>query len=257
MDLDNKFQDRTNQDLFLEYKANGSQEVKQELVLRHMYIVRNVAVQMRGIYNDFAQIEDIVNEGAIVIMNFIDKYDMSKNIKFESYISKRIRGLVIDFVRKYDWVSRSVRKGDKDINNAVNFLHTELNRTPTNQEVAQYLNLPLVKYEELLSKINLMSVVSFESMLEDSYEGRVNSQITSPDLESIPEYCLDVQEQEELLRKAIVQLRENEQTVIALKYTEELSMREIAQVLEVSEPRIFQIHANAVKKLRKILDQEI
>ncbi|MFI3173892.1 MAG: FliA/WhiG family RNA polymerase sigma factor [Bacillota bacterium] len=250
MELDPKFADKTDHELFLEYKALPTPEMKQELVLRYMHIVRNVAVHMRGVYNDFAQIDDIVNEGAIVIMNAIDKFDVTKNIKFESYISKRIRGLVIDIVRKYDWVSRSVRKGNKDINEAMNFLYTNLGRMPTDQEIANHLNMPLAKYEEMLSKINLMSVVSFESMLEDSYEGKVNSQIVNPDLETLPEYHLDTMERESELKEAIGTLRENEQLVVSLKYNEELSMREIAQVLGVSEPRIFQIHANAMKKLR-------
>ncbi len=250
MDMDNKFEDKTNQELFLEYKASNNQEIKQELVLRHMYIVRNIAIHMRGVYSDFTQIDDVVNEGAIVIMNCIDKFDITKNIKFESYISKRIRGLVIDIVRKYDWVSRSVRKGNKDINNAINLLYTTLGRLPTDAEIAQYLNMSLSKYEELLSKINLMGLISFESMIEDSYEGKLNNQIVSPDMETLPEYYLDNLEKEESLKKAISNLRDNEQLVISLKYNEELSMREIAQVLNVSEPRVFQIHANAMKKLR-------
>lgn len=257
MDLESKFKDITNQELFLEYNKTQSLEIKQELVLRYMYIVKGVAMHMRGVYNDFAQIDDIVNEGAIVIMNSIDKYDINKNIKFESFISKRIRGLVIDIVRKYDWVSRSVRKGNKDVNNAINILYSQLGRFPLNAEVAQYLNMPLAKYEELLAKINLMSVVSYESMMEDSYEGKVSSQIVNPDLESLPEHYLDSLEREEELKKAILLLRENEQLVISLKYNEELSMREIAQVLGVSEPRIFQIHANAMKKLRANLADKI
>ncbi len=248
-----KRNEMTNEELFAAYKATEDLTIKNELVLRYVHIVKNVAIQMRGVFQDFAQIDDIVNEGVLALMTSIDKFDLDKNIKFESFIAKRIRGIVIDIARKNDWVPRSVRKAAKDIDQATGVLYTELGRMPEDEEIAAYLNISLEKYHEYLKKTNLMNVLSFEMLLDDTENGGQHSQIMNTNMETMPEHYLDSMELEREIKEGLEGLREKEKLVISLHYAEDLNMKEIASVLGVSEPRISQIHANALRKLRLFL----
>ncbi|MDD3394460.1 MAG: FliA/WhiG family RNA polymerase sigma factor [Anaerotignum sp.] len=253
--MNKKRNEMTNEELFAAYKSTGDLGIKNELVLRYVHIVRSVAVQMRGVYNDFTQIEDIVNEGVLVLMSSIDKFDLDKNVKFESFISKRIRGIVIDIARKNDWVPRSVRKAAKDIDKAAGALYAELGRAPTDEEIAEYLNISLEKYHEDLRKSNLMNVLSFEMLLEDAGSGGFHSQMANQNLETMPEHYLDSLEMEREIKMGLESLREKEKLVVSLHYVQDLNMKEIAAVLGVSEPRISQIHSNALRKLRLFLKE--
>ncbi|WMI80968.1 sigma-70 family RNA polymerase sigma factor [Anaerotignum sp. MB30-C6] len=255
MILKKKLSEMTNEELFAEYKVSGDLEIKNELVLRYIHIVKAVAIQMRGVYSDFTQVEDIVNEGVLALMNSIDKFDLDMNVKFESYISKRVRGVVIDIARKNDWVPRSVRKAAKDIDNATNELFIQLGRMPTDEEMANHLNITVQKYLDDLAKTNVMNVLSFEMLLEEVGNGRVNNQVMSTNRESMPEYHLDNLELEREIKKGLESLREREQLVVSLHYVQDLNMKEIAAVLGVSEPRISQIHSNALRKLRLFLQE--
>ena len=113
------YEHMTNEELLEEYRRTGDLEVKQELVLRYVYVVRTIALQMRDIYLGFTQVEDIIQEGVIALMNLLDKYDSTKNAKFETYLSRRMRGLIIDIARKQEWGSRNVRRSMREIEAAV------------------------------------------------------------------------------------------------------------------------------------------
>ncbi len=244
----------TNEELFVQYKLTHDLEIKNQLVLRYAHVVKAVAMQMRGVYNDFAQVDDIVNEGVIVLMSSIDKFDLDKNVKFESFISKRIRGLVIDIARKNDWVPRSVRKSAKDIDKAATHLFTQLGRMPTDEEMAEYLGFTLKKYKDELRETNLMNMLSFEMLFEEASGGKYSNQLTTSRLETMPESYLDNLEIENEIKGGLETLREKEKLVISLRYLQDLNMKEIAAVLGVSEPRISQLHSNAIRKLRIYLE---
>ncbi len=250
-----KRNEMTNEELFAEYKATGDLGIKNELVLRYVHIVKNVAIQMRGVYHDFTQIDDIINEGVLALMHAIDKFDIDKNVKFESFIAKRMRGIVIDIARKNDWVPRSVRKAAKDIDKAISALHTELGRAPSDEEIAEYLNVTVEKYYDDLRKTNLMNVLSFEMLLEDGENGGYHNQVMNTNKETMPEHYLDSMELEREIKLGLESLREREKLVVSLHYVQDLNMKEIAAVLGVSEPRISQIHSNALRKLRLYLKE--
>lgn len=255
MALQKEWDKKTSEELLEEYRKTKDQTVKQELVLRYVYIVKTIAMQMRGVYATFAQVDDIINEGVIALMAMIDRYDPSRNVKFETYVSKRIRGLIIDIARKQDWIPRSVRKNAKDIDNAITVLFNRLGRYPTYKEIAGYLHISVEKYLEGLGKTNMSSFMSLEALIEDSYTNEKRSQALNVTTESVPEEYLEAAETENMLKKALEQLRDNEKLVISLYYKKELSMKEIASVMEVSEPRISQIHANALKKMKLYLEK--
>nr|WP_317378122.1 FliA/WhiG family RNA polymerase sigma factor [uncultured Faecalimonas sp.] len=249
------YKEKNNEELLQEYKQTKCLGIKQELVMRYIYLVKSIAIQMRDIYMNFAQIDDIVNEGVIAIMAAIDKYDPEKNVKFETYISKRLKGMIIDLARKNDWVPRTTRKNSRDIEDAVTMLYNELGYYPSVQEVADYLEISVEKYQEVVRKSALFNILSLDMVLAEAQENGISTGIPAGEEREQPEQQLLRAELAEILAEAIGKLKEKEQLVISLYYVEELNMRQIADVLDVSEPRVSQIHSNAIKKLRKYMQK--
>lgn len=245
----------TNEELLIAYRKTNELKMKQELVMRYVYIVKSIAIQMRDVYVSFAQLDDIVNEGVLVIMNALDKFDMEKNVKFETYISKRIKGMVIDIARKQDWIPRSVKKNARDIDEVTTKLYNELGRVPTPEEIARDMNISLEKYQEAQRRTTLYNVLSLDAVLDENGENKKSVYLPSQDEEEQPELQYLKKESNGIIAEGIKSLKENEQLVISLYYVDELNMKQIAEVLEVSEPRVSQIHANAVKKLRIYLQK--
>lgn len=258
MDMEKDLTSKTNEELLLEYKKTKELRIKQELTLRYVPIVKRVAIQMRDVYVSFAQLDDILNEGVLAIMSAIDKYDIEKNIKFESYIAKRIRGMVIDVARKNDWIPRGARKNARNIDNVINTLYNEIGREPTEQEIADYLGMSVAKYNEELKKANIYHVLSLDMVLDESSDRNWGG-VPSGDPSALPEQKLLEQEQKEHLVEGIKQLRENEQMVISLYYQKEVNIKTIAQIMKVSEPRISQIHGNAeeIEKVHGTILREV
>lgn len=250
MEAANPYEGRSSEDLLLEYKRTKDFKIKQELTLRYVYMVRSISIQMRDVYVSFAQLDDIVNEGVIVIMNGIDKFNPELNVKFETYISKRIRGMIIDMARRQDWVPRNVRRSAKEIEQVSSDWYNQYGRHASEQELADQLNMPLNKYQEILGKTTLFNILSLDVFLADDQDNKKTVQILSDKDEEQPESHYLQEELTVTLAEAIKELRPNEQKVIALYYIEELNMKEIAKIMQVSEPRISQIHANAIRKLR-------
>lgn len=258
MDLkpNRQFADKSNEALLEQYSKTGYLEIKQELVLRYIYVVKSAAIRMRDVYLGFAQMDDIISEGVITLMNAIDKFDLEKNVKFETYISKRIRGMIIDLARKQDWVPRSTRRRAKTIQEAIEDLTNQNGRQPEEEELAEYLGVTLEKFREINSKINLFSVVSLDMILDGEGDSKQTIAIPSDVMNEQPENFYLEQEFKQILTDGIQMLKEKEQMVISLYYVEELNMKQIAEVMQVSEPRISQIHTNAIRKLKEYIENE-
>lgn len=252
--LTSELETTSNEELFTIYHATLEQKIKQELVLRYSYIVKTIAIQMRGVYVSFAELDDMINEGIIALMGAIDKFDPSKNVKFESYASLRIRGTIIDIARKQDWVPRSVRKLGKDIDKAYSDLFTKLGRYPQDNEVAEYMGMSLEKYLKALGDTNLYQLLSLDTLMESLQNNLMSEELVEAQADHIPSQHVENSELKDVLKKAVESLREKEQLVISLYYRKELNMKEIAKVMDVSEPRISQIHATAMRKLKLFLE---
>ena len=237
--------------LFEEYRRNPSDELKWEIVMRHAGIVRNIALQIQGVYCTFAQLDDIINEGLITMAKAVDKYDPAIG-KFETYIAKRIRGMIIDLARQQDWVPRPVRRRAKEIERANSELYNLLGRFPTDQEVAQHLCISEEEYQETMANSSMYSVVSLEETLE-GYEQISGPEETAADM--MPEASLERMEMLDELTNAISSLRENEQIVLSLYYQKDMKMKDIAEILGVSHARASQIHTRAIQKLKVLMAQ--
>lgn len=248
-----EYEAATNEELLDEFVETRDPGLKRELVLRYSYIVKSVAMQMRGVYASFAEVDDIINEGIIALMSALDKFDPHRNVKFNSYASLRIRGAVIDLARKQDWVPRSVRRFAKDVDEASNALYASLGRVPTEEEIAAHMNMPIEKYQKLLGKTGFFNLLSLDALIDESqFSGTAaNGVPTESNLDVLPAENFGRKELYGALKDAVLKLRPKEQLVISLYYRKELNMKEIAKVLGVSEPRVSQIQAVALRKLRK------
>ncbi len=243
----------TNEELLELYRENQHLEIKQEIALRYLYIVKSIALQMRNVYIGFEQVDDIINEGVIMLMRAIDKYDPSLNVKFETYISKRARGMVIDIARKQDWVPRTTRRTYKEINDLSTNFYSENGREPTPSEICDTLGMERSKYDDIMRKSSLFNILSLDMAIEETGEFKKNLQVPSEDMAEQPEESFLNKELKEILAQGIKLLKEKEQIVISLYYIEEISMKEIAKVMSVSEPRVSQIHAGAIRKLHNYI----
>ncbi len=237
-------------DLLALYKATGEEELKWPLVLRYEGLIKSAALQIRGVYSSFAQVDDIVSEGILTLLSSIDKFDPDKGIKFETYVSKRIRGMVIDLARKQDWLPRNIRQRAKEIDAAVSALANELGRFPTDQEVAGHLGVPTDKYQKDAARVALSNTLSLDALMDARDMEGYRFEVSSEDPSVQPELVLEDQELQETLAQGVAALQKNEQIVLSLYYEKNLHMKEIAQVMGVSEPRISQIHSRAIQKLR-------
>ena len=242
-------EEKTNEELLALYQKEGKLEVKQALVMRYLYIVRTIALQMRNVYAGTLQMEDIINEGVIAIMKSIDRYDPERDNKFETFVSRRIRGMIIDLVRKNDWMPRDFRKQVKAVEEAQTALNRKLGRQPSDEETSQALGMDIRKYRKLQRMSIMMNVLSLDMITEDDGEHQ-SIQLSANDVESQPERAFLKGESRQILAEAVESLKEKEKMVISLYYVEELNMGQIAQVLNVSEPRVSQIHSSAIKKLK-------
>lgn len=246
--------EKTNEELLDLYQKDKSLEVKQELTLRYLYIAKAVAIQMHNLYADFMQMEDVINEGAIAIMKGIERYDPTCENKFETFISKRIRGMIIDIIRKNDWMPRNYHKQYQSIENARQSLTRQLGHLPSDEEIAGYLKMELKKCQRLQRISTMVNVLSLDMVTSRDEDGQ-SVQIPSDDTDAQPESAFIKGETAQILTEAISKLKEKEKMVISLYYVEELNMTQIAQVLGVSEPRISQIHSSAISKLKSYMNK--
>ena len=245
-------EEKTNEELLELYRKEGKLEVKQALTLRHLYIVKTIALQMRNVYAGTLQMEDIINEGVIAIMKGIDRYDPERDNKFETFISRRIRGMIIELVRKNDWMPRDFRKQVKAMENARVELERTLGFPPSDEDIADHMGMDIRKYRKMQRMSVMMNVLSLDMITDD--EGDHQSiQLSSGDIDSQPEKAFLKEESRQVLTEAIESLKEKEKLVVSLYYVEELNMGQIAQILNVSEPRISQIHSSAIRKLKEYM----
>ena len=241
----------TTEELFEEYRRSPSDELKWEIVMRYTGVIKNIALQIQGVYASFTQLDDIVNEGLIVLARAVDKYDPAIG-KFETYVSKRIRGMIIDLARQQDWVPRPIRKRAKEIDKANNELFRRLGRFPSDHEVAEYMGITDEEYQELLANSSVYSIVSLEETLEGYDQLPLRDEESA---ENRPEQAIEREDLLKSLTQAIASLRENEQIVLSLYYQKEMKMKDIAAVLGVSHARASQIHTRAIQKLKVLMAQ--
>ena len=231
------------------YKQTHSQELRNQIMMAYMHVVTCNVRKMFPIFKGYAETQDIVNQGAIALMECIDKYDISRGVQFDSYASVRVRGSIIDYVRKQDWIPRGVRKRFTDIENAYQNLQNQYGRPATDTEVAVYLELDVEELNKRLSEVYSSAVFSLEEMVQES---------VLPDKDGIlgnPEQEFQKEELRKVLASTVDKLDEKERMVVSLYYYDELKLKEIALVMGLTASRVSQLHSKAMLKLKSAMSR--
>ncbi len=237
------------QKIWEKYTKNPTQEMRAQIIIEYAPLVKIVAGRLSMYLGGNVEYEDLVSYGVFGLIDAIDKFDTNKDVKFETYASLRIRGSILDQIRKMDWIPRTVRQRQRKIDEAIKSLEARTGKTPTDEMLAEELG---VSGEELLSwqsQLKVTNVVSLNEFVESGNEPVMDAKGNFRFAQ--PEEVIAETELKQMLKDAMQLLTEKEQKVILLYYYEDLTLKEISRVLEVSESRISQLHTKALQKMKK------
>lgn len=231
-------------------------ETRDDIIIRYLPLVKFIASRIAISKMTPVDNDDLVSYGIIGLIDAIDKFDASKEVKFETYASLRVRGAIIDELRKLSWMPRTAIAKISKLNEVRDELKNKLEREPTGQEIALDLGVPVQELSKIETYINYLSVVSLDEVIFKSDEDEVFLYSTVEDESSPrPENILLDKEKLTMLQKAIGMMSEKDRLVLNLYYYEKLTLKEIGQVIEVSESRVSQIHSRAILRLRDNLNK--
>ena len=239
-------------DLWRRYKATGDEKARERLVVAYSPLVKYVGGRMASGLPAHVEESDLISYGLIGLINAIERFDVEREIKFETYAITRIKGAIIDELRALDWVPRSVRARARDIERAIAELEKKLHRAPTDEEIAAKLSMTEEELGASLTEISRSSIAALDELWTVSAGGDQIALIdTIEDTQGPePQSALAQVEQKEALGEAIARLPEREKLVVTLYYYEELTLREIGEVLGVTESRVSQLHTKAILRLK-------
>lgn len=235
------------------YDIGGVSLTREEVIHKYLHLVKYAAGRISMHLPSSVDINDLINDGVFGLMDAIEKYDGSRAVKFETYAVTRINGAILDALRTLDWVPRTVRQGARDLDRAQERLEAEFGRPPTNEELAEHLEMSVDELSHMLQRVRGTSIVSLEEMLPTRGGDGVALADTLEDVDSDVAQNLEHAEMRSELVSAVESLPAQERTVIELYYFKGQRLREIKSELGVSESRVSQIHSSAVRRLRKLL----
>jgi RNA polymerase sigma factor for flagellar operon FliA len=209
---------------------------------------------MRGTYKNYAQLDDVVNQGIIALIDAVEKYEPSRGIKFETFASIKVKGSIIDYIRSQDWIPRRLRKLSRDLETASNKLSSDLGRQPTYQEIAKEMNLTPGQLDRVMEQTYSFNLLSYEEVVWQKMTSVGDDDFASDSAEESPERRFLEEELRQQLAAAVDILNERERTIISLYYYEKLKLKEIAAIMGVSESRVCQLHSAAILKMKKNLN---
>jgi RNA polymerase sigma factor for flagellar operon FliA len=241
------------QGLWQEFRKSGDKAVRDRLILTYAPLVKYVAGRLGSGLPAHVDEGDLVSYGLLGLIGAIERYDPDRDVKFETYAISRIKGAIIDELRAMDWVPRSVRARARHIERAIGELEAKLHRAPTDGEIAGKLGIETEELEESLTEISRSSIAALDELWTISSSGgdQVALIDTIEDTQGPePQSALAQTELKEALGEAIARLPEREKLVVTLYYYEELTLREIGEVLGVTESRVSQLHTKAILRLK-------
>ena len=243
-----------------EYKRTNDKRLRDRLVLTYAPLVKYVAGRLGTGLPAHVEEGDLVSYGLLGLMNAIERYDPGRDIKFETYAISRIKGSIIDELRSMDWVPRSVRSRAREIERATAELENRHHRPATDEEIATHIGITENEYQDNLTQISRSSVAALDELWTISSSGgdtvSLIDTLKDPHADD-PSHELGRTETKDMLRQAIEKLPEREQSVIKYYYYDELTLREIGEVLGVTESRVSQLHTKAVLRLKAKLGSTI
>lgn len=243
--------DHGKQKLWAEYAKNPSAAVREKIILEYAPLVKLVAGRLSMYLGYNVEYDDLVGYGVFGLIDAIDKFDPNKDVKFETYASLRIRGSILDQIRKMDWIPRTVRQRQKQISSAIQDIEATTGKTATDEDVATALGISVEEYDSWQSQMKVTNVVSLDDFVEQGSDVADNRGLSSQ--MDRPEEHIEKEELKQMLAEALTLLTEKERTVIVLYYYEDMTLKEISNVLEVSESRVSQLHTKALTKMKSKL----
>ena len=240
--------DAGRQKLWADYAKNPTRELREKIILEYAPLVKVVAGRLSMYLGYNVEYDDLVSYGIFGLIDAIDKFDACKEVKFETYASLRIRGAILDQIRKMDWIPRTVRKRQRDITNAIKDIESRTGRTATDEEISKELGITSEEYDDWQSQMKVTNVISLDEFTESGANDI--SESTTVSRYDLPEEAVEREELKVVLRESLDQLTEKERQVILMYYYEDLTLKEISNVLEVSESRVSQLHTKALNKMR-------
>ncbi len=234
--------------MWADYAKTKRSDIREKIILEYAPLVKVVAGRLSMYLGYNVEYDDLVSYGIFGLIDAIDKFDSLKEVKFETYASLRIRGAILDQIRKMDWIPRTIRQKQKKIDTVMREIEAEKGRPATDEEIARGLGISDDEYTDWQSQMKITGVVSLNEYLEQGSE-IPNDRNTSRHFDS-PEKMVEQNELAEVLKSSLTLLTEKERRVIELYYYEELTLKEISHVLEVTESRISQLHTKALQKMK-------
>jgi RNA polymerase sigma factor FliA len=229
-------------------------EARERLILEHLPQVRLIARRIQERLPDSISLDDLVSNGVLGLISAIDNFDPAHNVKLKTYAEYKIRGAILDSLRGLDWAPRQKRRKSKQIEAAIAVAEQRLKGTPTEEEIAAQLDITLDEYHEWLVEIRGLNLASLDYAGND--QGKDLLHYLPDTSQNLPSALLERAELEKLLASSIDLIPEIEQTVLSLYYHEELTLREIAQVVNLHESRISQLKSQAIVRLRSQLAEQ-
>jgi RNA polymerase sigma factor for flagellar operon FliA len=240
--------------LWVRYKDMGDAQAREELVLRYMKIVKYVAGRMAIHVPSSVELDDLISWGVLGLLDAIEKFDHTQGIKFSTYATIRVRGAILDQIRALDWAPRSLRAMARKVGAARDKLRHQQGGEPSNEDIADEMGSTEEQVDDTMAQLQVAHVLSLDDYIpSDEDSGMRKVDLLSSDAEPSPEDAMYQQERRDRIVDAIVHLPEQQQKVLHLYYYEELTLKEVGAVLEVSESRVCQIHGAAMKSLRKVV----
>ena len=237
--------------LWSAYAKKRDPETREALIIEYVPLVKVVSGRLSMYLGYTVEYDDLVSYGIFGLIDAIDKFDYGKGIKFETYASLRIRGSILDQIRKMDWIPRSVRQKQKQMDAAISKIEADENRVATDDEVANELGISIDEYYNWQGQTKVTNIASIDEFVDQGIEVKAFDPRKYGKME--PEQAYEQEEVKKILAQSLENLTEKERMVVVLYYYEELTLKEISKVLDVSESRVSQLHTKALQKMKKVL----
>ena len=242
--------DTDRQKLWDSYRTKPTPELREKIIVEYAPLVKIVAGKMNMYLGNNVEYDDLVGYGVFGLIDAIDKFDMSKEVKFETYASLRIKGAILDQIRKMDWIPRTIRQKQRKIEEATRSVEERSGRIASDEEVAAELGISDKEYLDWQSQMKITNLVSLNEFMDAGNEPMADASSTTAQFIQ-PEESVSKDELSKMLAESLELLTEKEKSVIVFYYYEDLTLKEISKVMEVSESRVSQLHTKALLKMRK------
>jgi RNA polymerase sigma factor FliA len=242
--------------LIKEYLSKRDNKLREEVILSLLPLIHFVLGRLGISRNTSQDYDDLAAQGILGLIEAVDRYDEKYNTKLSTYATLKIRGKILDTLREMDWLSRSSRQKVRNLQKASVILESELKRSPNENELVAYLDIDIEEYRKILGDAS-KSFLSLDEEIQDSNEGSIDLREVIADEKQInPSEVIETQDFQEKIIQSIKLLPIREQQILSLYYTDELTLKEIGQVMGISESRVSQVHGKAIIKLKQVLGNQ-